>query len=132
LDEEAVSVLSIGSIEGGSSPWMKEWRDALQRLSRRVVEVREGISAPINLNVVYHVPGDILEPDFAGVRTGRFSTRDRHLMVQVALPSEPPDDDIDAYLRLRLREAVECAEAWANAKRIAGDLSAIRSIADAA
>lgn len=125
--DEPVHVLSIGSVEGGSSPWIAIWREALTRLTRRVAESREGISSPLNLNVVFQIPGDLLKPEFEGVRTGRFSRKEGLLMVQVALPEQPPED-VNAELKGRLMAAVEEAERWARRRRLAGNLTETREL----
>jgi hypothetical protein len=84
---EPVHVLSIGSIIGGSTAANRPWRDAVLELMRKVADGREGVASTLNVNVVFQIPGNILKPDFEGVRTGSFSKKDRHLMVQVALPN---------------------------------------------
>jgi hypothetical protein len=61
-----------------------------------------------------------------GERTGRFSKSLALLMVQVALPEEPPKD-VDAYLRVRLLAAVGEAEHWAAKRPIAQDLQGLRA-----
>ncbi len=80
--------------------------------------LREGVESQLNVNVVFQVPGRYLEPEFDGVRTGRFSKRDAHLLVQVALPAEPPDDAA-FYLRTAMVAAVDEAETW-NVRRRKG------------
>ncbi len=120
-------VFSIGSIEGGSSPSTAIWRDALRRLTRRVADLRENIDSPLNMNVVFQIPGNLLRPDFEGVRTGHFSKKERLLMVQVALPDEPPED-VDADLKSKLLAAVDEAERWARKRHLAENLIGIRRL----
>lgn len=119
--------LSIGSIEGGVSPNMEEWRRALTRLTADVRAAAEGVRCAVNLNVVYQVPGDLAKPEFEGVRTGHFSKAKSWLIVQVALPEEAPDDP-DSCVRRLLGEAVDAAERWARRRKIAGDLTPLRGI----
>lgn len=87
---EPVYALSIGSVEGGSSAESRQWRDGITRLTQRVAEAREGLAPAVNLNVVFQVPGDLVRPDFEGVRTGHFSKQQNLLVVQVALPEHNP------------------------------------------
>jgi hypothetical protein len=82
------------------------------------------------VNVVFHVPGHILGVDFQGVRTGRFSKKDSWLMVQVALPEEPPED-VDAYLKLTLVEAIDEAERWSRKRKLADDLQSLHRLVEA-
>lgn len=62
-----------------------------------------------SLDVVFHVPGSLLKPDFEGARTGRFSKKERMLMIQVAVPpgiasGEPLD--VQRFLLRGLRDAI--------------------------
>lgn len=127
---EPVFALSIGSVVGGPTPANAEWRDAIKRLGQLVAVARSGNPSPLNVNVVFQVPGSVLSPDFHGVRTGKFSRAERLLMVQVALPERPPDD-VDSDLRARLVSAVDEAERWARERGVADSLEAIRRILEA-
>jgi len=110
---EAEAVLSIGLMAGGSGADVRRWRDGIMALARRVKSLRQGMESPLNVNVVYQVPGEVLqELAFAGVRTGRYSTGRRLLLVQVAVPTEPPAN-MDDFLLDMLQTAVEEAERFA-------------------
>lgn len=122
-----IPVLSIGSVEGGSSPAARLWRDGITRLARKIAAVREGLVSPINVNVIVQVPGEILTPDFAGVRTGHFSKTSRLLIVQVALPREPPVD-VDMDLKSWVVEAVDEAERWVRKRRPAEGLPQLQEL----
>lgn len=131
MDEATNEVpLSVGTVIGGTSPSSRRWQDRIRNLSRRVCEARSGVESPINVNVVFHVPGHILGVDFQGVRTGRFSKKDSWLMVQVALPEEPPED-VDAYLKLTLVEAIDEAERWSRKRKLADDLQSLHRLVEA-
>lgn len=125
--DEPVEVLSVGSVVGGSTPTNRRWRDAISELTRAVAEARTEIASPLNVNVVFQVPGSVVQPDFEGVRTGRFSKGDRLLLVQVALPDEVPDSP-DSYLRGALSNAIDEAEGWARRRSLAPDLQALREL----
>ena len=97
-------------------------------LAREVADLRVGVESPLNINVVFHVPGELLGLDWDGVRTSAYRRRDNnHLMVQATVPPSPPDDP-RSYLVVRLREAVEEAERWAARKGIAQRFAWPRSI----
>jgi hypothetical protein len=125
---EPVEVLSIGSVVGGPSSANQPWREAIADLTRSVAEARDAVTSPLNINVVFQVPGSILQPDFHGTRTGRYSKADRLLLVQVALPEEVPDEP-KRYVRAALSDAIGEAEEWARARTIATDLEALRELA---
>jgi hypothetical protein len=92
--------------------------------------VRKGIESPLAVNVVYQIPGQFLDPDFEGVRTGRFSRKEARLLVQVALPREP-SSDTSAEVRRLLRDAIAAAEDFAQQEgMIGGQLSGLRELVD--
>lgn len=103
--------LAVGIVAGGPGS-SKEWIEALKLLGRQVMESREDVESPLAVNVVFQVPGQFLQPDFQGARSGQFSRKERRLLVQVALPLEPGGD---AYrdARDRLAQAVVVAEEFA-------------------
>lgn len=126
--DEPAEVLSIGSVVGGSTSTNRRWREAIGELTHAVADARADIASPLNVNVVFQVPGNVVQPDFEGARTGRYSKADRLLLVQVALPDEVPDDP-DGYLREALTDAIGEAEEWARRRSIAPDLGALRELA---
>jgi hypothetical protein len=119
--------LGIGSVVGGMTDSARIWSEAITRLTIQVDEARRGWSSPLSVNAVFHVPGNILKPEFEGVRTGTYSKKDGWLMVQVALPEQPPDD-VDSDLKERLMAAVEEAERWARRRQVADDLTELRQL----
>lgn len=65
-----------------------------------------------SLDMVFHVPGSQLSPDYDGVRTGRLSKRQRMLQVQIAVPPEllrRSEAEIVAFLLDSLRDGVRIA-----------------------
>ena len=97
------------------------------RLSRGVSGLRDQLDSELSLNVEFQVPGNLITPDFQGVRTGTFRKADRLLKIQVALPVNPPDDPY-AYGVQVLREAVDVAEAWSVRRRVEFYPSPLRSL----
>jgi hypothetical protein len=120
-------VLTIGAVMGGPGV-SREWSDAVMQLGRRVIAVHGSIVSPLSVNVVYQVPGRYVQPDFDGVRSGRFSRKEARLLVQAALPlkaSSDPDGDV----RRLLGQAIELAEDFARQEgMIDGDLRALREL----
>lgn len=103
---------------GGTSPDSRRWRDAVMALARRVKELRPGLRSPLNVNVVYQIPGEVLPAlDFSGVRSGRYSSSKKLLLVQAAVPAEQRPDMNDFLLDL-LKQAIEEAERFALKKGI--------------
>lgn len=110
--DEPVKVLSLGSVIGGRTSANRGWSDAIRGLTRDIADHREGVESNINVNVEFHVPGNLLQPEFEGVRTGTFKKKDSLIKVQVALPEEPPSD-ARAFLLVCVRAALDAVDQWA-------------------
>ncbi|WP_146184913.1 hypothetical protein [Agromyces badenianii] len=93
----------------------------------RTTPIAELVESPLALNVVFHVDGKLAANEFTGVRTGHFSKKDSHLMVQAAVPSGPVENRQAVLLSL-LRDAVAEAETFAKKRGIAESLDEIRAI----
>jgi hypothetical protein len=99
-------------------------------LARHVKSLRQGVQSPLNVNVVFQVPGEVVSVDFSGVRTGRYSPKDRLLLVQAAVPSDESTSDTRPVLLSLIQAAIEEAEAFAQRRAIADEpLEALRSLA---
>lgn len=123
----AQPALAIGAIVGGPGT-SREWSEAVRQLGRRVIALRGEVSSPLALNVVYQIPGRFLEPEFEGVRSGRFSRKEALLLVQVALLGDPPSDASAEVHRL-LRQALAVAEDFAQQEgMIEGGLTELRAL----
>ncbi len=128
-DIEEAPVLSIGSVVGGVGPAARAWDRPLRNLTQRVIEARVGVTSSLKLNVVFHVPGEVVQFDEEYVRTGRYDARSRLLMVQVTVPQAAPDEP-DRFLLTRLSEAVGEAEEWVRRRGVADDLPALRELVE--
>lgn len=115
--DEAPASLSLGVIVGGVSPDGTQWSNAVKRLALAVIDVRAGFVADVNINIEFHVPGPVLQPDFAGVRSGAFRKKDRWLKIQAAVPHGPPGSNPDAVVMDLAVLAVAEAEAWGRRRR---------------
>lgn len=124
---EKAKTFSIGVIVGGMTRDSKSWEEQIVTLMNDVKQAREGTTSDLNLNVEFHVPGNILAPEFEGLRTGTFRKRDNLLKVQVAVPatfSESPREDLITYLW----QAIDEVEDWAIRRKFKIDLSTLREI----
>ena len=128
VGSEAVPALSIGTIMGGWSEAYRTSDDAFDTLTRRLIEARAGVEVPLNLNVVYQVPGEFIGPDFEGVRTGSYFRRRAVLVVQDAVPSGVPSDP-NGFLRETLLAAIDAVAPWASRRKVLVDLDALRAVA---
>jgi hypothetical protein len=119
--------VSIGVIVGGLTDQSKVWREALTRLSRDLSGLAGQLESEFRINFEFQVPGNIISPDFQGVRTGTFRKADRHLKVQIAVPNDPAADPY-AYCLHAMGDAVDAAEAWSVRRRIEFDSQPFRSL----
>ena len=122
-----VPLLSIGSVLGDSDVESMAWKRAISLLGKRIQVAREGLDSPLRVNVVFHADGRLAPNEFEGVRTGRFSRMDSHLVVQAAVPTGAAADRHDTLLGL-LQEAVDAAVAFGKAEGIADDLPEVRKV----
>jgi hypothetical protein len=100
------------------------------QLARRVKSERAGVDSPLRVNVVYQVPGEVVQVKFSGVRTGRYSATERLLLIQAALPvgAVPPNAE-DILLQL-LDAAIGEADLFAQKKGLTDNpLEEIRALA---
>ena len=83
-------MISIGSVLRGPELRESNISDALRIAAKTLIRVRGDLelgSVP-SVNVVFYVPGSQGQPDWDGLRDGRYSAKDKLLMVQVAVPEE--------------------------------------------
>lgn len=128
---EQARQLSIGLMRDTTLS-TKPWKEAVMTLMRTVAAVRPNQPGAVNLNVVYQIGGELIEPEFSGVRTGTYRKRDRHLMVQVGIPyaeALAAAPDAMATVKARLLEAVDEVEKWARRRGISTDVESLRAIA---
>jgi hypothetical protein len=130
-DDEKIEAISLGSIVGGATIVNRPWRDAIKDLGQGIRNARIDVEVPLNLNVVFHVPGNMLKPEFVGVRTGIFSKSKSLLMMQIAIPEGVPTDPM-AYLKGTVQAAIDEAGRWAARRKVPIDISKLRQILDRA
>jgi hypothetical protein len=62
-----------------------------------------------SVNIVFHVPGSIVRPEFEGVRTARFFKLEKMHMIQIAVPeAQVNEPDLD-FLMSSIRQAIRLA-----------------------
>jgi hypothetical protein len=99
-------MISVGMVLGG--PEQVRFEQEVRELMRFCRENRERGFAGSEINLVYHVPGSICKPNYVGVRTGKFSKKERCLMVQIAVEEDfAALDDTDQIRRYIFETADE-------------------------
>jgi hypothetical protein len=120
--------LSVGAIYGGMKSPATEWKAVLAPLTERLPGLRDAIESPLNMHVMFHVPGELL-PDKAltGVRKAGYTRWINLVRVDVVLPRELPDD-LAGHIRQLMADAITVAEQFARDQGIADDLPGLRAI----
>lgn len=114
--DEPVKVLSLGSVIGGRTFANRGWSEAIRELTRQIARHRDGVESDISVNIEFHVPGNLLRPEFEGVRTGAFRKKDSLIKVQVALPEQTPADTRSVLIR-EILAALDEVDAWASSRQ---------------
>ena len=103
----------LGAVIGGPDvdpecPLLAEQKRLWKRLAGLMPA--EG-STPL-IDLVFHVPGSMLQPEFTGIRVGSFSRKHKLVQIQVAVPeSELNGPNPKQFLIASMRSAVTLAEA---------------------
>jgi hypothetical protein len=79
-------MLSVGAIIGG--PETDFFDTVLREFMQHCEREREWEEADVTVNIVYHLPGSIWQPDYIGVRGGKLSKSEMKLMVQISVEKE--------------------------------------------
>jgi len=101
-------MISFGSIFGGPELHDSPIADTIHAIRLLMKKTRdlEDEGAYGSLNIVFHVPGSILQPEFEVLRTGRFSRKEKMLMIQIAVPAEQRSSPDLVFLLDAIREAI--------------------------
>lgn len=125
--QEPVRVLSLSSVIGGRTLANRGWTEVIRELTRRIAAHRDGVESTVNVNIEFHVPGNLLQPEFEGIRTGAFSKSDALIKVQIALPEQLPADPM-AYLVELIWEALEIVDQWSSRRKLGVDTASLREL----
>jgi hypothetical protein len=103
-------VLYVGGVYGGPEVTGSKIDLAIRRITALLGDAHVEDSG--SLDIVFHVPGSVIGPDYQGVRTGRLSRRERLLQVQIAVPREiqnKEQSEIEDFVLDALRDAIRIA-----------------------
>jgi hypothetical protein len=103
----------IGSVLGGPELSGSPVDTIITQLGRASHAYQEAhaIVSEGGLDIVYHVPGTTMPPEFEGLRTGKFSKKEKMLMVQISVPTLfESEQHLEEFLVESLREAIQLAK----------------------
>jgi hypothetical protein len=110
-------MISIGAILGGGELAGSKIDRLICRFSSALPPVQNLSAASVN--IVFHVPGSIVKPDYSGIRTGKFSAKLKKLMIQVPVPEimlESPE--LEPFFHKSIIEAIAMAGKFFAKKKI--------------
>ena len=118
VDRELPDLLAIGVSQGGSSPANELVYEALMGYMRTVIKERAAFpNEGLRLNIVFHIPGPIFQPDYQGVHATKFDRKSARLLVVAAVPPDLQFDEVSRCFVDVLRQARDEGRAtWPNAK----------------
>ena len=108
----------VGLHAGGGVFEKPEVEAAVRELSRATRELPVPSDDDLSINLVFDIPGSIWKPSYEGVRTGRFSSVEKMLLVEIAVPDELKPQDVPATLPVLLRESMELANSYVKRRRL--------------
>jgi hypothetical protein len=103
---KAPDLLSIGIGTGGMSPANYLVEEALAGFMRLVIHERAAYpNEGLRINIVFHLPGPMFQPDYEGVHATRLDRKNQQLLIVAAVPSNVRFDEVSNYCADVLREA---------------------------
>jgi len=110
-------LLALGVFAGGPSPANELVHEALMGYMRMVIRERAAFpNEGLRINIVFHVPGPIFQPDYEGVHATKLDRKNDRVLVVAAVPSSLKFDGVSDYFADVLRESRQKAIDYA-AKR---------------
>ena len=106
VDSGLPNLLAIGVSRGGPSPANDLVNEALMGYMRMVIKERGAFpNEGLRLNIVFHVPGPIFQPDYHGVHATRLDRKGDRVLVVAAVPPDLKFDEVSGYFVDVLRQA---------------------------
>jgi hypothetical protein len=125
------ALLSIGVASGGMSPENHLVFDALGALGRTVVRERERFSDEgLRVNIVFHIPGPIFQPDYEGVHATRFDRKNNHFLVVAAVPADLTPEELPTYIAETLQATAREAREFVAKRKLAVTLEQVEKLID--
>lgn len=114
---------------GGKDAHNRRWDEVLSQVLSEVARIRIGRTSPVDLDLLFLIPGRYHTPDFEGVRVRGYSKAINAITGKIAFPRDEPKD-VRGYIIGCLAQAVDQAEKLAVRRKLAPDLAEIRGVVD--
>jgi len=124
-------LLSVGISSGGTSPANQLIHEALGGFIRMVIRER-GVypNEGLRINIVFHLPGPVFQPDYEGVHATRLDRKNQHLLVVAAVPSTLRVDEVSKYFWDVLRHAREEAARYLAKRKVTIPIDSVSGLID--
>ena len=127
----APDLLSIGINVGGMTPANHLIHEALGGFMRMVIRERAAYpNEGLRINIVFHLPGPISQPDYEGVHATRLDRRTQHLLVVGAVPPDLRFDEVSKYFADVLRKALDEAIGYLRKRKVAISTDVVSALVD--
>jgi hypothetical protein len=84
----------------------------------------------LRINVVFHVPGPIFQPDYEGVHATKLDRKTDSVLVTAAVPATLKFDEVSRYFADVLREARRKAIEYAAKRKVAASADRVSGLID--
>jgi len=119
VDRGLPALLAIGISRGGPSPADELVNEALMGYMRMVIKERAAFpNESLRLNIVFHVPGPIFQPDYQGVHATKFDRKSGRLLVVAAVPRDLKFDEVSKYFVDVLRQSRDQATGYLAKRKV--------------
>ena len=124
-------LLAVGISVGGMSPANQLIYEALGGFMRMVIRER-GVypNEGLRINIVFHLPGPMFQPDYKGVHATRLDRKNQHLLVVAAVPSTLRVDEVSKYFADVLRHAREEAARYLARRKVTIRIDTVSGLID--
>jgi hypothetical protein len=128
---EIPALLALGITTGGPSPANELIDEALMSYMRVVIKERARFpNEGLRINIVFHVPGPLFQPDYEGVHATRIDRKNGRVLVVAAVPADLRFEEASAYFAHVLREARQKAIERAGKRKVAASSENVSSLID--
>ena len=126
-------MISVGAVIGGPEcAFMDMHVRSLMRFTKERRLADDSVNAEVN--IVFHLPGSLTRPDYIGLRTARFSKKERVLMIQVAVEDEfivaRDNALVVGYIYDVANEAIGLAKSYFDKNNVEYDIEMDRKLLD--
>jgi hypothetical protein len=84
----------------------------------------------LRINIVFHVPGPIFQPDYEGVHATKLDRKNERVLVVAAVPSTLQFDEVSSYFANALREARQNAIDYAGKRKLMASADRVSGLID--